>query len=318
MKRLMKAAFGCLASAVMLLGSIPVSVIAEATYSKKDTIDLCVEIVTGEEAEKYTVKASRQSKGTASVEAGDYCVTARIHNNSGFALSGFRILFDLENFEPVSYTREEKGVLNEYPVYYVGEDVNLGRNFSINRNEDNDEQSCLGWGTMGTENMEEDGRVFSFFFRRKPDSDPKAVVPVTSASIVQWFNADRKKITCNLVNSGCYFRETASCGDVDANGIVDNIDAQIMLEIATEMMTLGENLKDFELFDTYEAEIDENTAANIQISWLTDIGDVTDDGLLDVIDAQDILNYYANCILAGNPPADSVGSSVSGYRFIQY
>ena len=297
----------------------PAASALNARYRKANTLYTVVDILTAEEAEQYTKKVSNQGDGAVKLCAGDCKITVGISGNEGFANTGLRVLFDLPHYEPCSYFVEEKGKRDEYPVFLRGPETDLGKHMGVNRFEKDPKinYGILSWGTIGTDNVKADGEIYSYFVRPNEGVKPDETLPVQGLDILQWLNAKQKEVPYVLVNSGSYLRKLALLGDADENGEVDNVDAQRMLELATEFMTDQQNLSDFCSDEFVAVNPGTQYEKKFEVCWLTDIGDVTQDGVLDVTDAQEILIYYADCVVAGNKRSGAVGGDVFGYHFIR-
>lgn len=282
-----------------------------AHYHTDNTLDVCAAHLTEEEAAFYTEKLSNQ--GGIKLQTGDLKLTVRIAENTGFANSGFRLWFDPEKYEPLSYSKKKSGQDIMIPAHYVDTGADITPQFSLNLFEEEDDQplAILGWGTMALENCEMNGGLFSFFVRPKSETDPKAK-PFDHLEVIQWDDANRKAVPYHLLNEGYYLRERSLLGDVDQNGIVDNVDAQLTLMVSTEMMVLGTKLADFGSNEFFEPD----AVHRYPITVLAQAGDTNGDGSLDATDAQNILLHYVECKVMGQQPSTDVGSPHDIYRYI--
>ena len=315
----MKRRYICITAFTTVLTAVcvmPTSASAlNAHYRNPNTLYTVVDIITAEEAVSYTEKVFRQSDGTVQLREGDCKITVGISANEGFANTGLRVLFDLPNYEPCSYFVENRGKLDEYPVTIRGPETMLGKHMGLNRFENDPEKDygILSWGTIGTEDMTADGDIYSYFVRPHDGIEPEETLPVQGLDILQWLNIKQKEMTYDLINTGSYLRIPALLGDADEDGTVDNVDAQRMLELATEFLTNEENLSDFCSDECLSLD---PTEKMYEVCWLQSICDVNQDGRLEVTDAQDILNYYADCVVAQNERTGAIGGDAFGYHFI--
>lgn len=324
MKKMMRTMIGCAAAFAAAMNSIPAAAAESAVhigfYHKENTIDLCIDRVTADEAEQYTKMTAKQGKSRNAVQAGDYKVSVRIFNNTGMANTGFRLMFDIENFEPVVFYSTEANITKEHPVYLTGDGVFLGHHFSVNRYEDEPEinYGLIGWGTMAMDDCTANGEIYSFFF------SPRAGVPesavdhlILNAEVVDWKDSERDDVTVNLKLDGYYFREEAVLGDMDDNAEVDTADAMLLLDLTTAMMTKQEKLNNFDFDNTYEAVSGSGRVTNYDLSYLAATADVNRDGELDLADAQEVLSYYVQHTLTMVAYEGIVGNATNAYRFVK-
>lgn len=329
MKKMMNTVFGCFAAmAIALNGTVcsadRISTAAKATakgfYEEDNTIDICVDTVTAEEAQQYSKSISKLGISRTAVYEGDYKVTVRIFNNEGFANTGFRLMYDSENFDPVVYCSNEASGIVERPVFLSGEDIYLGHHFSINRFEDDDTKDYgqIGWGTMSLSDVTKDGVIYSFFFSRKEGCPEGAEAHLVRAiKVVDWMNADSKPVECHPITNGCYLREETLTGDVDENGVVDSIDAIRMLEISTAMLTEQETLDDLDWNEECSVNPADPNALTYQVCYLSGACDVNDDNSTDIIDAMEILNYYVQKVVTDGEYDGCVGNEAFAYHFVK-
>lgn len=277
--------------------------IPNAHYHTDNTLDICVSPMTANEAAFYSAKLINQ--GEPRFLEGDCKLTVRIANNTGFANSGFRIWYDPALYEPLTYFKTKNGQNTELPVHFVDTNGQITPQFTLNRFEEENGNSLalLGWGTMGLENCDTDGALFSFFIRRKPDA-PQNAKPFSRLEVVNWEDTNRKPFKPNLIETGYYLRKPSFLGDVDGNGTVDNVDAQLALMVSTEMMVLNKSLCDYDSNDYFEPD----AVHRYPLSLLAANADINADGYLDATDAQNILLHYVECVVLGREPSNDVGS----------
>ena len=287
-----------------------------AHYRNPNTLYTVVDVITAEEALSYTEKVSRQGDGAVKLREGDCKITVGIAANEGFANTGLRVMFDLPHYEPCSYFVEKKGRRSECPVFVRGPETMLGKSMGVNRfeNDPGKDYGILSWGTIGTENITADGDIYSYFVRPHDGIEPEKILPVQGLDILQWLDIKQNELAYQLVNTGSYFRIPALLGDADEDGSVDNVDAQKMLELATEFLTNEQNLSDFCSDECLSLNPDEKM---FEVCWLQSICDVNQDGRLEVTDAQDILNYYSDCVVAMNERTGAIGGESFGYHFMK-
>ncbi|MBR5362994.1 MAG: hypothetical protein IK134_06705 [Oscillospiraceae bacterium] len=295
---------------------MPPSVSAlNAHYRNPNTLYTVVDIITEEEAASYTEKVYRQSDGTVKLRAGDCKITVGISANEGFANTGLRVRFDLPNYEPCSYFVENRGRMDEYPVSIRGPETMLGKHMGVNRfeNDPDKDYGILTWGTIGTEDVTADGDIYSYFVRPHEGIAPEETLPVQGMDILQWLNIKQKELPYELINTGSYLRISALFGDADEDGMVDNVDAQRMLALATEFLTDEQNLSDYCSDECLSLNPEEKM---YEVCWLQSVCDVDQNGKIEVTDAQEILNYYTDCVVAQNERTGAIGGAAFGYHFI--
>lgn len=330
MKKIMNTVVGCFAAMAIALNGTAASAAgmdaaaqaeAKGFYQQDNTIDVCIDPLTEEEAAQYSQSISKLSLGRVAVCEGDYKVTVRIFNNSGFANTGFRLMFDVANFEPIVYYTEDNGAIKEHPAFAKGKGVSLSHDFAINRfeNDDTRDYGQIAWGTMGLSDVEKNGAIYSFFFTRKEGAPANAEEHlVRGMKIVSWKNADREEVICNLNTTGVYMRSETLIGDVDENGVVDNIDALRMLEFATAMLTTGSNqLADYDWNEECSANPKDPDAPVYQVCYLSGAADVNNDNNVDVEDAMEILQYYVQEVVCESEYEGCVGDEAFVYHFVE-
>lgn len=327
MKKMMRTMIGCAAAFAAAMNCIPAAA-AESTVDigfyqkqKENVIDLCIDCVTAEEAEQYTKLTVKQGESRDAVQAGDYKVSVRIFNNTGMANTGFRLMYNRDDFEPVVSRVADGDSFKEHPLYLTGSEIYLGHHFSLNRLEDEPERSygLVGWGTMAVEDCTKNGEIYSFFFSPKDGVPEDAIAHlIEGVKIVDWEDAERENVAYNLKTDGYYFREAATLGDLDNNGEVDTADAQKLLDLTTAMMTKQDNMSDFDFDQTYTMISGSGRTNVYDLSYLADVADVNRDGALDLVDAQEVLNYYVQHTITMVAYDGNVGNAVNAYRFVKF
>jgi hypothetical protein len=292
---------------VMLLCIIPLKTASTDYSDTVNIIDARVEIVTEEELPKYTKEIKNKAKaGGAVVEAGDYRVTVCITNNTGFGATGMRVFFDDENFEPRTYNNGKEIVPFIIKNKQAFSGVSFNQTYSADR-------GLVGWGSMSTEDNDEDGEICSFFFRLKDGADPAAAAGlVRKLEAIQWKSGgvDAVPVQHTIINGGFYFRQPMKYADANGDGDVSEADAQFALQLAATLMNEGKSMNDFYFGDTYKVA---NSTRQYQICELSGMTDVNADGETDLSDAQDILIYYVESVLTG---AETENNVVGVYQWI--
>lgn len=288
---------------VMLLCIIPIKTSSTDYSTEQNIIDARVDQVTEDELPKYTKEIKGKAKaGGATVEVGDYRVTVHITNSTGFGASGLRVFFDDENFEPRLYDNGK----DMAPFMIKNKQAFAGLAFTSTYSE---ELGLVGWGSMSTEDdNEESGAICSFFFHLKDGADPAAAEGIVKKiETIQWLSGgtEAAPVKHTVVNDGFFLRKPAMYADVDGNGEVSEADAQFTMKLAATLMNEGKSLNDYYFGDTYSFE---NGAYEGQICELAGMADTNMDGEVDLEDAQNVLFYYVEHSLIGNAAEpESVG-----------
>ena len=286
---------------IMLLCIIPIKTASTDYANTENIIDARVDVVTEDELPIYQKEIKQKAKaGGAVVETGDCRVTICITNNTGFGATGLRIFFDDENFEPRLYDNGKDIV----PFTIKNKQAFSGVAFNATYN---DELGLVGWGSMSTEDNDEDGAILSFFFRPKNGTDPDAVNGIVKKiETIQWKSGGTAEpVVHTVVNDGVYVRQPMKYADVDGDDTVSEADAQFTMKLAATLMNDGKTLNDYYFGDTFSFA---NGACNGQVCRLAGSADLNGDGDIDLTDAQEALFYYVEHILTGeNTDTDTIG-----------
>jgi hypothetical protein len=269
---------------------------------KENIIDLRIDIVTDEEAEEYCGALKKiQKQGGAKIEAGDYRVTVHISNNTGFGATGLSLTYGADKFEPRLYTKEGK----EVPVVLQNKEL-----FSVNMPVGyNEAENTVGWSTMSTESLTENGDIASFFFCPKEGTTADDVAELVKLSILQWDTGGKNIVHVNPIvrKDGFYFREMKKFADLDGDGDISQDDAVYTLQLATTLMNEDTTLNDLYFGDYYVFGTNRN-----QVCTLTGLADINGDGDVDIRDAQNLLVSYVENVTTG----DAASKEVAVYQWI--
>lgn len=320
MKKMVSMMMSILAAASVLAGGMTVSadMYKGGANLPENTLDITVDRVTEEEAPAYTALADEFCKGKV-IEAGDYKVTVRIFNNTGFANTGFRLHFDIEHFEPRTYWDFSGAEPNELPIGETYRGVGLAPMFSLNRNEGRSDKDygTVGWATMGFANSKKQGELYSFFFTpREGCGDIPATQLIKRAEILQWTDADRRNVSVSCFDQGIFVRTEKLCGDLNEDGVVDTRDAQYMLELSATLLSNEKKLRDYGWHETITSAVGISRGTTYQTSVLAGAADVTGDGNTNIMDAQAILNYYVHSTVVEEAYEGPIGEPCFAYEFV--
>jgi hypothetical protein len=263
---------------------------------KENIIDLRIDIVTEDEAAEYEGALKKvQKQGGAKIEAGDYRVTVHISNNTGFGATGLNLTFDADKFEPRIYTKEGK----EVPVVLQNKEL-----FSINMPVGyNHDDHLVGWTTMSTEDLTENGDIASFFFYPKDETTVADITDLVQLNVFQWDTGGKDIVHVNPIvrKDGFFCRQTMPFGDLDGDGEITHDDAVFALQLATALMN-----DDLTPDDLYFGDYYVFGTNRIQVCTIAGLADINNDGEVDIADAQNLLVNYVESVMNSDAAAKEV------------
>lgn len=292
------------------------------------TLSLTTRYLTSEDADYYNSSGSHTSRGNGvnqvDILEGDYLITLHISGNTGFATTGFRIKYNSDLVEPLTYyknSHEKPVYCKEYVSFY--DDVEIET--AINRSHYNDDSpyGIIGYGTMCVDGADEDGMIVSFFVR--PYSGLNIIQEkniVVGYEIERWQDVNLNNISDvevsnivtiyhhvdNLSNSSFIY------GDLDGDGYVTSADAQILALLDSEYGISGNGIIDIHDYSAVYTYGNNDTITGLR---LIIVGDVNQDGHIDGTDAQLVLTYYTNYVVNGQPGYTGIIGTYADY-YVEY
>lgn len=280
-------------------------------------LEVKAKYLTASAASFYNEDPNTENGNTAICE-GDYIVTLSISGNTGFAVTGYRIFYNPNVCRPL--------VFNNNQLVHTRESVLNDASITPTtfRNNGNNNEYIMAFGTMSLNNAVTDGKIISFFVRpcrsgvdlsvddRLSATEEKYLI--TNYEAESWLNAACQPVQHTDSNEFTVYHYVdtvnAIYGDINNNHVIDSSDAQLLLQILTN----NNFYIDMDNYDAIYIVFEDN---NTQGYYLIAVGDVNGDGNITVADAQDILSYYSTYIVSGATGYDGI-IGTPAYVFKKY
>ena len=275
-------------SALFILVIKQPTVTAYATNTP--TLDVVVKCITASEASAYN---SNMNTANVQCAAGDYAVSLVITNNTGYAATGYQIIYNKVLGTAITYAVNR-------PIYCVGNvlsETDLGIVPSVNLAD-----GIFGLGTMGTVNECDSGVIITFFIRPSEAlslEDEQELI--TSHHADRWLDTDSNPVIHTTTNGYTLYSSHVPdsttqywiIGDIDQDGEITAVDAQLILSLYTDYtVTDGQIIYTSEYNGTYT--LSTNPATTADGIYVVTVSDVNSDGVVDVTDASLVLQYYTD------------------------
>lgn len=289
----------CLITITMFMSALCVFIIKgspiTAYATSTPTLNVLVKCITADEASCYNSRLTTQNN--VHCVAGDYAVSLVISDNTGFAVTGYSIEYNASLGTPVTYV--DSSDLKTKPIFCKGNvidnsDVTITASVNLM-------QHILGSGTMGTSNADSDGVIITYFIRPSQSltlTQEQSLIVNHGAD--QWRDCNTAIITHDEVDGFTLYSYASGTpyttwiiGDIDDDGYITAADAQLILSLYVDYSVGGAvPLYTTEYLGTF---ILANNDVADRLYVLT-VSDVNSDGVVDVEDANAVLDYYSTYI----------------------
>lgn len=199
-------------------------------YATNNTLDVVVKCITSDEASYYN---SHMTPSSVQCAAGDYAVSLVISDNTGFAVTGYRIKYNASYGVPLTYL--DGDVVK--PIYCKG-NVLTGTNVSHSV-AFNSATNILGLGTMGTDNENRSGVIITYFihpFQQLTFEEEKHLIVGHEAE--RWKDNNMNPVPYTSTNGYTLYSYSSGTpyttwiiGDIDHDGYITAADAQLILGV---------------------------------------------------------------------------------------
>lgn len=267
---------------------------------------------------------TNSSNNKRDLYAGDIKLTFVVSNNSGFSGFGFRFLVDHNCFTVVHNKNTNQ------PYYELGEAASgFMTVVSINTSTSNP-HTIIGTALLSSEASTEDGDIISVYLRPIPSAftNGKNVTDCIHKPEIEEFILDNNSINPSdepldyTISDTFEYYDAVSLtymlGDVDGNDIINAGDAQIVLNIIQAYQATGTgNLTT----DVENIDLSGINCNGLYITYngttilLLQVSDVNFDGIIDMDDAVEILDYYTQA-MSGNNPDSPIGTMMTTVKYI--
>lgn len=279
-------------------------------YGVNDTVlNVAVKYISADAAAGYNqMPTGRLNRHGQTIQEGDYAVSLTILNNSGFAGTGYRIYYNSSLSSPITYVDVNNSNVVK-PIYYKGDvlansDLTVATSF-------NTSEHLIGFGTMGTVNATGDGIIYTIFLRPTHElslTEQKNLV--TDHCSVDWYDAQTNAVPHIVYNGFTLFRYVPEStnpnwviGDIDYDGTITITDAQLIQGIS---MYVGEYVDSLTLSNNDD----------VTKLYIVSVADVNKDGIVNVLDALAVLDYYSTYIAGSgnlNNYTGIIGNTIGAY-----
>jgi hypothetical protein len=293
-------------------------------YASDYVFDVRVETVSSAEATSYNQAVINSGLTNAmAIQANDYKISICLTSNLGYNICAMSVDYSLDYFDLLTKINGA-GV-----VYLEGEAAADGMMVSKNTLViDGENIGRVGLSIIGIDIVYEDGAIMSFFLRKKAGTQPSVVENIVkSLNIVNLYYSvpgDVHEIdyennsSSSSQSNGFYLRsETYLCGDMDEDGDVDALDAQMLTSLLNAQTGTNHTISIIDLDGTYSYTNSSGTHTFDKLMIVT-AANVDQNGIIDYDDALAILEYYADHVVSGIPYDGVIGTYVTGYQFVTY
>lgn len=238
------------------------------------------------------------------VQVGDIKVSVTITNNQGFATGGFRVIYS-DKLVPF-FDAAGKPVFTYGPA--------SGR-VSLNVSKNNEEH-LLACAFNSESSSYDDGDIMSFYLKKKPGTTSIDLRTAFSLDVHEFMNFRGQEVPLppeiheyTTVWTAQTF--TVMLGDIDGNGIVTAADAQLLRNLLADSGDLEVTLTALPNVDTSDQSglyvtgvINGETVELLALG----VADVNYDGIVDVADANLLLEYYVDMLGHSTPENPNIGT----------